>query len=423
MPAHKKYAKKSSTVSNSQLLKKLNSLSLVKGSKFKGRGNYTKKSYQTPYQKWKEYSGGQSAISAVGEQLGGMASTWLGMGNYTVSENTLISPSSVPYMHSTNSNIRIRHKEFIRDVSASNAFSLETLSVNPGLSSTFPYLSGIARNFESYRIHGMVFYFKSNSADALNSTNTALGTIIMASDYNVLDQSFQNKMGMEATTFSNSTRPSQDMFHPIECAPNQSSSLQRYIRGGAVTSGDLRLYDWCNTQIASQGVQANSVVGELHVSYDIELINPQLTVPRGLNIPCEMIAVTASTVTNLVPLGTGGVNITNTMGVGFNNNVIVLPANLYGKFILNLVWIGGSQTTTLSSIIPLNVTELNLFNNKTAALQTSISGGAESELFIRYCFEITDPTQAGTIQINGLVLPTPVVSLDINIMKINGNAA
>jgi len=366
-------------------------------------------------------------MANIGAQMGGnvgaYASKWFGSGDYTVQENTLIKPSSVPIMHSADSSVRIRHKEFIQDITATNAFSLESFSINPGLSASFPYLSGLAQNFESYRIHGMVWTFKSTSADALNSTNTALGSLFLATDYNALDASFTTKAGMLATTFSNSGKPACDILHPIECAPNSSSSLQRYIRTGAVSSGDLRLYDWGNFQIGSQGQQASSVVGELWCSYDVELINPQLTVPRGLTIPCEMVAVTPDGVTNLVPFGTSGTGITATLGASFTNNTIILPANTYGKFVLNLVWIGGSQTTTVSSIVGTNVTELSLFTNKTAALQTSISGGAETELFIRYCFEITDPLLAGVITFNGLVLPTPVTSLDINIMKLNGNAA
>jgi hypothetical protein len=39
----------------------------------------------------------------------------------------------------------------------------------------FPWLSNIAQNFESYKLRGLVFEFKSMSGDALTSTNTALG--------------------------------------------------------------------------------------------------------------------------------------------------------------------------------------------------------------------------------------------------------
>lgn len=58
---------------------------------------------------------------------------------------------------------------------AAGTFNYSTWQLNPGQKSLFPWLAGIASNFESYKFHGLVFEYKSMSADALNSTNTALG--------------------------------------------------------------------------------------------------------------------------------------------------------------------------------------------------------------------------------------------------------
>lgn len=74
--------------------------------------------------------------------------------------------------------IIITHREYIGDVITSGtagAFKTNTYYINPGLNKTFPWLSQIAQNFESYRMLGCAFEFKSMSSDALNSTNTALG--------------------------------------------------------------------------------------------------------------------------------------------------------------------------------------------------------------------------------------------------------
>ena len=247
---------------------------------------------------------GRNIGGSIGGGLGHVVDRWFGKGDYQVSSNTLIKPSSVPIMHSADSSVRICHKEFINDITATPAFSSQSYSINPALASSFPYLSGIAQNFESYRIHGMVYTFKSTSADALNSTNTALGSMLLATDYNVLDNAFTTKAGFLATTFSNSGKPAQDIMHPIECASHVSSGPeQRYTRYGAAPAGsDLRLYDWGNFQIASVGQQATSVVGELWVSYDIELINPQLIIPRGLNLINNISQIDVSTVSATNPL-------------------------------------------------------------------------------------------------------------------------
>jgi predicted nucleic acid-binding Zn ribbon protein len=77
----------------------------------------------------------------------------------------------------------ITHREYITDIvtsSTAGAFSYVTYSINPGQDSLFPWLSNIAQCFEAYKMHGLVFEYKSMSADALNSTNTALGQVILS---------------------------------------------------------------------------------------------------------------------------------------------------------------------------------------------------------------------------------------------------
>lgn len=118
--------------------------------------------------------------------------------------------------------VRIRHREFIQDVSSSTSFVNQLFSINAGLASTFPWLSQIAPNFEQYKFHGLIFEFRSTSANALNSTNTALGTVILGTDYNTAAAAFTSKQQMENNEWTCSTKPSLSVIHPIECAPSQN---------------------------------------------------------------------------------------------------------------------------------------------------------------------------------------------------------
>lgn len=54
------------------------------------------------------------------------------------------------------------------------------------------------------------------SADALNSVNTALGQVIMATDYNAANPPFGQKSEMENYEFGQSCKPSESQIHPIE---------------------------------------------------------------------------------------------------------------------------------------------------------------------------------------------------------------
>jgi len=213
-----------------------------------------------------------------------------GFGDYSVKHNTIMEGGMSPPMI-TNSvvtgGVILRHREYLRDINAAIDFTSQQYPVNPGITATFPWLSQIATSFEQYKFRGLVFEFKSMAADVVLSSaaSTALGTVIMGTKYNVLEQPFTNKFEMENWEYTSSCKPSSSMFHPIECAASQTPVDMLYIRNSNVTqgaiAGDLRLYDLCNFNIAVQGMQntgglANGSIGELWATYEIELYKPKL---------------------------------------------------------------------------------------------------------------------------------------------------
>lgn len=216
-----------------------------------------------------------------GAELGSKAAGWfadiLGVGDYRVNSNSIIRGTDPPLFNKNGRGTIIRHREYITDINSSIAFEYKTFSINPGLGGSFPWLHQIASNFEEYCIRGMVFEFKSNSADALNSTNTALGTVIMATQYNTLNPPFTDKQTMENYEFCTSAKPSQSFVHPIECAVGENPLHVMYVRTGETTIGDKRLYDLGTFQISTVGMQAASVIGELWVTYDVEFLKPRLS--------------------------------------------------------------------------------------------------------------------------------------------------
>lgn len=216
---------------------------------------------------------GGTVGSLVGRGLGGVVARIFGKGDYKVMENSLLRASSVPVFGSNS--IRIRHKEFLGDFTGSTEFSLRSVSINPGLKESFPWLASIASNFEQYRVNGMVFQFVSTSSNALNSTNTALGKVIMATEYNALDRPFGSVQEMLITLFSNYGKPAESLTHAIECADSQRPTSLLYVRTGPAPAGsDLRLYDMANFQLASEGMQTPSNIGGLWVTYDVTLVKP-----------------------------------------------------------------------------------------------------------------------------------------------------
>lgn len=211
----------------------------------------------------------------------------IGFGDYVapgfdVIENSLMSMGNDPpeIFNAKDGRFIVRHREYLQDVitGAAGAFKVSAYPIQPGLETTFPWLAQVAQAFGQYKMRGMIFEFKSSSADALSSTNTALGTVVMATEYNAALPLFTDKQEMENHQYATSARQSSSIFHPIECARDASVSQQLYTRTGAVPAGeDPRLYDFGNFQIATVGQQAANVnIGELWVTYEIELLKPQI---------------------------------------------------------------------------------------------------------------------------------------------------
>lgn len=187
-----------------------------------------------------------------------------------------------PTVQNSSGGFIVRHREYIGDLLTSQAFANNSFELNPGLESTFPWLAQIAQQFEEWVPRGIVFQFKSTSSDAVVSTNAnaALGTVIMATEYNPYNGVFANKQQMENYEWAKSCKPSQSMLHGVECAKNKNVQGSYFIRTEAVSSGqDKRLYDLGIFQIAVVGMQSNGAAcGELWVSYEIELRKPRIQV-------------------------------------------------------------------------------------------------------------------------------------------------
>jgi len=228
-----------------------------------------------------------AGISGLGSLIGRIT----GMGDYKVAKNTLMTDNGPP-MFNHEKGLRIRHRECLGDVVSSVNFAITAYPINPGLQGTFPWLSTVAKSFESYQFHGLIFEFKSTSADALNSTNTALGTMALSTEYNVQRPNFADKTAMEDYEFTTSCAPSVSMIHPVECKPRLRVLARQYIRTTDLTVANDSIldYDMGRTQLASVGVQQASTVGELWVSYDVELFIPRLnnTTGANANVACHL---------------------------------------------------------------------------------------------------------------------------------------
>lgn len=260
----------------------------TRNSRVKGAYHYAKRRDGTKYRVYHSGARGKGSYGKYAKRSAYKTSkrpssrygTITGYGTYYGTGRAIRSGTQVPKVKNSKGGFCIQHKEFIGDIPASQAFTLASLPINPGQKDTFPWLSQIAENFEEWVPKGIIFHFKSTSSNAVVSTNAnaALGAVIMATEYNVINPVFGNKQQMENYEGAVSCDPSKNMTHFVESSKTHNPLGVYFVRTGSVPEGsDQRFYDMGLFQIASTGMQANqSVIGELWVSYDIELKKPRM---------------------------------------------------------------------------------------------------------------------------------------------------
>lgn len=305
--------------------------------------------------------GGGSALGsaiggAPGAVAGGLAGSVLskvmGLGAYEIKENVFLQ-GRLPMMvnDSPSGGTIIRHTEYLGDIvtsSVANTFNLQAFALNPAVEGTFPWLSQIAANYEQYGFEGLLFQFRSTSADALNSVNTALGSVMMATNYDSADAPFASKAEMLNYEFSTSCKPSESCIHMIECAPDQTVLSKQYTRPHAVPPGeDIRMYDLGQFQIATTGFQGTSVnIGELHCTYQVRLLKPKLFVALGNEINYAHYTNTVGVV-NATPLGTASaVVVADNIGLVITSTTVTFPVSRiiesYWVYIFHLGTVGAA---------------------------------------------------------------------------------
>lgn len=253
----------------------------------------------------------QSLLANVGRELGGLIgpttarmggmagaaiSRILGMGDYKINGNSL-SGGQAPRFISTDTGMRICHREFISDVKTSTEFSNQFQAyINPGNKTMFPWLSSIASSFEQYELHGLVVTYKPTSGTAVSSTNAAMGSVILSTEYDVLKPLFQSKREAEAYHFTTVSVPYEGMIHPIECKPSLTVLPKKFVTTVLTPTGlsgddDPRLHYQGLFQLMAAGQQTSGFVsGELWVSYDVSFYTPRL--PEAVSHSSSRILVT-----------------------------------------------------------------------------------------------------------------------------------
>jgi hypothetical protein len=368
---------------------------------------------------------------AVGTSFGAAISKWLGAGDYQVSKNSLVTraSASIPTMHRTDQTVVIRHREYIGPLTGSTEFTVQRqLIINPGLSGTFPWLSGIAKNFQEYRVTGMVYHYVPTSGSAISSTSSALGSVMFQTTYRTTDDEPSSKVEMLNEYWSNEVVPFESTVHPIECDPKENPFSVHYVRVGDAV-GEPLLYDIGKTFIATQGMQSAYTVGDVWVTYEVELKKPIVTsnvtsMGAFKSAAFGGAAVTTASFFNDPGQTYGQLPVTISSG-----RTITFATGLTGTYILTLhiQSPGGlghaTQVTFIGTAALTNCAFADLSfggNTETGSVFNTATTGTALDLYYTVCLVITNPGVQATMRFpDGQWTSGAVGGVGLNIVQID----
>ncbi len=241
-----------------------------------------------------------------------------------ISEGTVIRTIQPRIQRVSSDMQRIVHREKIATITTNTVGTfavLNTYALNPGLSSSFPWLSNEALGWEQYRFNRVRFIF------VPGSPTTSVGNLIMGPDYDSSDPAPVGET--QFSSYKDVEEANVYLRFHTELTPSRmlGGVREKYIRSGSLSSSqDVKLYDSGNFFVACTGTTvANS--GKLWVEYDVTLINPQ--VPAG-GFPASATIQGGGTLNFVNPFGTAPVFTGNVQAGVISGNVIQVQGALPG---------------------------------------------------------------------------------------------
>lgn len=196
-----------------------------------------------------------------------------------------IKRNRVPRVTQRGNKIVVSHCEYVADVisDVNNEFAYDVYDISPGSLDTFPWLSSIAPNYESFRFSKFNVHYKPSCS------STTGGKVVLAVDYDARDSTTNES---KATLLQWESSVDSQVWEPVTHVSTVGNLNRvgptRFISAPAGSSGDRlssagTLYV-ATTSIAPAVITTNGppvqyvtvTLGELWIDYEVELLTPQL---------------------------------------------------------------------------------------------------------------------------------------------------
>jgi hypothetical protein len=357
-----------------------------------------------------------------------------GTGDYRVGAGISFGRDSrgvqIPQFSGSGRQTVVTHREYLGDIVASStagAFKNQVIALNPGLSSSFPWLAGLAMNFDQWEPLGMLVEYVNQSSTY--SGTASLGSITLACEYDVANPAYLSKFEMNNAEYAVSSNVAENLMMAVECKKSQRAQSLYYTRSSGVGLTDnIRFYDLANLQVATYGCAASQVVGELWITYKIRFMKEQIwggLLGRNL-INCQYTVADASIV-GTTPFGT----VAPTVLTGYSpysnifpitaGNVLTFPAWMRGATLqLTMWWTGqtaaycSAGTLTFSGPILRGPNIFNANNSETS------DGSTQSKSFTWVQTLSLNGTGSGdmAVTVGAMLLPSTSPSFGMSIVQL-----
>jgi len=187
--------------------------------------------------------------------------------------STKIMTSTAPRFGSVGKSFVVRHRECIAPVfgSATASYAVASYALNPGMGTTFPWLSGIATRFESYKYNQLRFEYVPQSSTA------STGYVDIVPDFDPSDAAPLNHMNASSYSGMVSVSTWAGVGVDVVRANLTNFAKSRFVRTGALMPNlDLKTYDTGNLFVCTASQGSTNQIGWLYATYTVVFTIPQI---------------------------------------------------------------------------------------------------------------------------------------------------
>lgn len=245
---------------------------------------------------------------------------------------------------------RIIHRELIASVTGTVAFTVgSSIALNPGLGTSFPWLSTQAAGWERYKFNSLRFCYYTRTGSNIP------GSVMMAPDFDASDAAPTTEVAASSYQHCEEDAPWKDIKCILPARELMGDMKEKYIRNSAISSNqDIKTYDAGNFFLCT--VDGTAVPwGKLWAEYDVTLITPQ-SPPGGFQATGVLVGVGALDNDAIfgpvaTQLNTGPITLSSS-----TTGTVTIGGVSIGQEILISSYITGTVITVFASASPTGMT-------------------------------------------------------------------